>query len=66
MAKNSGGNGTLQNPSRSALSQKDADRFRKQARTYARKATSSEEAARSTLISLGIHTKSGKLSKKYA
>lgn len=43
----------------------DAERFRKAADDYAAKATRNKNAARKTLIDLGIYTKSGRLSKHY-
>ena len=49
----------------SALTQKDADRFDKQAKTYAASVTASKKKARSKLVSLGINTRSGRLSKRY-
>jgi hypothetical protein len=44
----------------------DVKRFEKAAKAYGKKATASREAARATLVSLGIHTKSGRLTKKYS
>lgn len=50
----------------SVLTQKDADKFKVSAKNYARKATASREKAQSKLISIGIYSKSGRLSKKYS
>jgi hypothetical protein len=44
---------------------KSVARFRQAAADYTQKATASKAAARETLISLGIYTPSGKLSKNY-
>jgi hypothetical protein len=41
------------------------DRFRKAAKAFTARATQSRETARQVLISEGIYTKSGKLSKNY-
>lgn len=49
----------------SVLTQRDADKFKKSASKYTKNATSSKKKAQSTLISLGTHTKSGRLSKNY-
>lgn len=62
--KNTGKNGT-KTVSAATLGQRDADRFEKSARKYTKDATSSKRKAQSRLISLGIYTKSGRLSKKY-
>ena len=50
----------------SVLTQRDADKFEKSAEKYAREATSSKKKAQSKLISLGIYTKTGRLTKKYS
>jgi hypothetical protein len=39
--------------------------FAKAAKTFSGKATSSQNAARKTLVDLGINTKAGKLTKRY-
>lgn len=44
---------------------KDVQRFGKAAKTYASKATSSKAKAREALVSLGTHTQTGKLTKRY-
>lgn len=41
------------------------DRFRKAAKAFTTRATQTRETARQVLISEGIYTKSGKLSKNY-
>jgi hypothetical protein len=41
------------------------DRFREAARVFTARATKSRETARATLVSEGIYTKSGRLSKNY-
>ena len=51
--------------SASSFTQEDVDKFKKSADQYTKKATSSKKKARETLISLGIYTKSGRLSKNY-
>jgi hypothetical protein len=51
--------------SASSFTQEDVDKFKKSADRYTRKATSSKKKAQETLISLGIYTKSGRLSKNY-
>lgn len=43
----------------------EVDRFSKAAKTFERDATESREKARQTLVGLGIHTASGKLTKHY-
>ena len=47
------------------LTQKDADRFARLAAAWGRKATRSKEQARKTLVSLGIMTPTGRLTKNY-
>lgn len=47
------------------LTQKDADKFRKDSKEYMLKATKSRATARNALIKLGIYTKAGKLTKHY-
>lgn len=49
----------------SVLSQKDADEFRRAAKKYAKSVTVSKTKARSTLVNLGLYTKSGKLARRY-
>jgi hypothetical protein len=44
---------------------KDAARFSKAAASFAKKARASKKVAHRTLVSLGIYTASGKLSKNY-
>lgn len=67
VAKRNGKAGERRNKSASAsvLTQKDADRFQKSALAWGRKATKTKKTARRTLVSLGISTKSGRLTKKY-
>ncbi|MFO1060423.1 MAG: hypothetical protein U1E53_26055 [Dongiaceae bacterium] len=43
----------------------EIEAFRRAARKHTKRATASREAARRELIALGIHTKSGKLTKHY-
>ena len=43
----------------------DMDVFNEMMETYLQDATASPEAARKELIKIGIHTKSGKLSRHY-
>ena len=50
----------------SVSTQRDADRFRKAALAWGNTATESKKKAAETLVSLGIYTKSGKLTKKYS
>jgi hypothetical protein len=52
--------------SRYVLSDVDADRFEKEAKKFAAKATTSAKKARETLVALGIYTPSGKLCKRYS
>jgi len=54
------------NTADSRSKKKDVKRFAKAAKTYASKAASSKASARKTLISLGTHTKGGKLTKRYS
>ncbi len=49
----------------STLTQRDADKFKKSAKKYAKEATTSKKKAQSKLISLGIYTPKGRLSKRY-
>lgn len=49
----------------SVTTRQDANRFRRAARLYAKDATRSKDAARRTLVRLGIYTKKGKLSQRY-
>ena len=49
----------------STLTQVDANKFKKSAVKYTKKVTSTKKKAQSKLISLGIHTRTGRLSKKY-
>jgi len=51
--------------SASALTQRDAEAYSKALKSFVDTATTSKIKARNTLISLGTHTKSGKLSKRY-
>jgi hypothetical protein len=50
----------------SISTKRDVERFRKAADAYGSSATRSPEAAREALVSLGIYTKSGKLTKNYS
>jgi hypothetical protein len=43
----------------------DVKRFDKAAKTFTGRATVSQNAARKTLVALGINTKTGKLTKRY-
>ena len=65
MAKNDTGNKDAKVVAASVLTQRDADKFKKSASKYTKTATSSKKKAQSTLIALGTHTKSGRISKKY-
>lgn len=47
------------------LSQKYSDSFKKAAAAWGDKATKTKKTARDTLVSLGISTKSGQLTKNY-
>jgi hypothetical protein len=49
----------------SALSQQDANKFKKSAKIYAKNATSSKKKAQDKLKSMGIYTETGQISKKY-
>lgn len=49
----------------SVLTQRDADDFKKSAKIYTKNTVSSKKKAQSKLISLGIYTPTGRLSKKY-
>jgi hypothetical protein len=49
----------------SADNQKDLARFKKAAKTFSAKATGSQKKARDTLVSLGTHTRTGRLNKNY-
>ena len=59
------GNGAYRPTKASALTQKDADRFKTSARTYTKDATVSKDKARETLVRLGIYTRAGNLTKNY-
>ena len=48
------------------LSRADAQKFAKDANTFVKKATSSKKVARETLSSMGTHTPTGRLAKRYA
>lgn len=65
MAKKSIGKRAAKAVTASTLTQIDADKFRKSAKQYTIKATASKRKAQSKLISLGIYTSTGRLSKKY-
>ena len=65
MAKTNNKHVSSKSTAASILTQKDADQYRVAVTKYAKEATSSKAKARKTLISLGTHTKSGKLSRKY-
>ena len=47
------------------LTQMDADKFKKSAKKYTKEVTASKKKARDKLISLGIYTRTGRLSKEY-
>ena len=49
----------------SVSTKKDAERFRKAAKAYTKRATKSKKAAQKTLVALGIHTKTGGIAKRY-
>ncbi len=49
----------------SALTQADADRFEAAAYKVGRSAAKSKKTARDTLVILGTHTKTGRLTKNY-
>lgn len=53
-------------PSATVNTAKDVERFRKVADAYTARVTKSKESARKALVDLGIHTKSGKLTKNYS
>lgn len=67
MAKKSGKASVRRTKSAAAsvLTQKDADRFKKSASAWGRKVTKTKKTAKNALISLGISTESGRLTKKY-
>ncbi len=65
MVKKSAGKRAAKVVVASTLTQIDADKFKKSAKKYTTKATTSKKKARSKLISLGIYTPTGRLSKKY-
>ena len=65
MAKRNAGKRAAKVVAASTLTQIDADKFKKSAKQYAKKATTSKKKAQSKLISLGIYTSTGRLSKKY-
>lgn len=46
-------------------SKKAADKFRKDSAAFAAAATKSKKKAQDTLVSLGIYTSAGKLTKKF-
>lgn len=54
-----------QTPSSKAGSNAEVRNFAKAAKTFSGKATITKDAARKTLIDLGISTKAGKLTKRY-
>lgn len=47
------------------LSQKEADKFSKDAEEYTKKVTASRKTAREALVKLGTHTPKGNLTKNY-
>lgn len=49
----------------SVLTKEDADRFEKSATAWGKKAARTKKSARKTLVSLGIVTPKGRLTKKY-
>lgn len=49
----------------SVLTKEDADRFEKSASAWGKKAARTKKSARETLVSLGIVTPKGRLTKKY-
>jgi hypothetical protein len=65
MAKNSARKRMAKVVAASTLTQRDADKFKKSARKYTKEATTSKKKAQTKLISLGIYTPTGRLSKKY-
>lgn len=54
------------NGAASVSTQKDADDFKKSASAWGREATKTKRKARDTLVSLGISTPKGRLTKRYA
>ncbi len=65
MAKNGARKKMAKTVAASTLTQRDADKFKKSAKKYTKEATTSKRKAQSKLISLGIYTPTGRLSKKY-
>ena len=65
MAKKGGGKRDARVVAGTVLTQRDADKFKKSAEKYTKAATTSKKKAQNKLVSLGIYTKSGRLSKKY-
>lgn len=53
------------NRATSIATKQEADRFRKAADSYVARAAASKKSARKTLVALGIHTRSGRLTKRY-
>lgn len=52
-------------PTATVNTDRDAKRFRKIARAYVKTVTVSKKAAQDTLVELGTHTRTGKISKNY-
>ena len=65
-ARKTSANGTNRSVAASVLTQEDADRFGRSAEKFAKKATTSRQEARRTLVSLRTHTKSGRIAKNYS